>query len=136
MSTPALVRDFYTRIWNSGDEGAAVTLLNQDFNFRGSLGTATQGHAAFLAYVGSVRGSLANYDCEVVSCVAEGEQAFARMRFSGLHVAPFRGYPPTGKPVHWFGAALFSFRGGLISDLWVLGDIAGLEDLLRAHALS
>lgn len=135
MSTPALVRDFYTRIWNSGDEGAAVALLTQDFNFRGSLGTATQGHAAFLAYVRSVRGSLANYHCEIVSCVAEGEQAFARMRFSGLHVAPFRGYPPTGKPVHWFGTALFSFRGGLISDLWVLGDIAGLEDLLRAHAL-
>ena len=135
MSTPMLVSSFYDRIWNAGDEGAAPTLLANDFTFRGSLGTVTQGHQAFLTYVRSVRGSLADYHCEILACVTEGQQAFARMRFSGIHAASFRGYPPTGKPVTWQGAALFSFHGGLITDLWVLGDLAGLEDLLRTNAL-
>jgi steroid delta-isomerase-like uncharacterized protein len=134
MSTPGLVRDFYDRIWNAGDEAATKDLLTEDFSFRGSLGTATQGHPGFLAYVRSVRGSLANYHCEVIACVAEGDHAFARMLFSGIHVATFRGHPPSGKAVQWAGAALFSFRGGLIADLWVLGDIAGLEAVLAANS--
>jgi steroid delta-isomerase-like uncharacterized protein len=136
MSTPVLVQDFYARIWNAGDETATAALLTGSFSFRGSLGTATQGHSGFLAYVRSVRASLASYHCEVIACVAEGEHAFARMQFSGTHVATFRGYPPSGKAVHWAGAALFTFHNGLIADLWVLGDIAGLEAVLHANSVS
>src|SRR5215469_16177050 len=75
----------------------------------------------------TVRGALTNYRCEVLACVTEGDKAFAKMRFSGLHVAPFRGYPATGKPVHWLGAALFRFERHAIAELWVLGDLAGLD---------
>ena len=56
------------------------------------------------------------------------------MRFSGLHVAPFRGFEPTGSPVQWEGAALFTFRDDLIASLWVLGDLAGLDAALRHNA--
>lgn len=136
MSTPALVQSFYDRIWELGDEIAATTLLARDFKFRGSLGTTTQGHEPFLAYVRSVRTSLAQYHCEILTCVTEGDQAFAHMKFSGSHVGPFRGYPPTGKLIQWHGAALFSFDAGLITELWVLGDLASLDEQLRANARS
>jgi hypothetical protein len=56
------------------------------------------------------------------------------MRFSGIHVAPFRGYEPTGRPVHWLGAALFLLEGELIAELWVLGDLVGLDAVLQANA--
>jgi predicted ester cyclase len=134
MSTHPLVQSFYTRIWNSGDE-RVEDLLTDDFSFRGSLGTETIGRAAFLAYVRSVRGSLADYHCEILDCVTELQQAFSRMRFSGIHMAPFRGFAPTGKPVHWHGAALFTFRGDMICALWVRGDLAGLDALLRLNAV-
>jgi predicted ester cyclase len=52
------------------------------------------------------------------------------MRFSGRHVALFRGYQPTGEVVHWLGAALFRFEGEKIAELWVLGDLKGLDGLL------
>jgi predicted ester cyclase len=81
-----------------------------------------------------VRGALAGYHCEILACVAEGNKAFAKMRFSGVHVAPFRGYQPTGRPVHWLGAALFLFDGEVIAELWVLGDLAGLDAVLQANA--
>jgi len=55
------------------------------------------------------------------------------MRFSGRHVAPFRGFEPTGKTVHWLGAALFRFENGVIADLWVLGDLAGLDTILKRN---
>ena len=133
MSTPQLVEWFYEDIWNAGDENVA-RLLATDFVFRGSLGTPARGHAEFLNYVRSVRDSLADYHCEVLECVTEHPKAFARMRFSGVHVAPFRGFAPTGMPVQWNGAALFTFRDDHISEVWVLGDLVSLEEVLRENA--
>jgi steroid delta-isomerase-like uncharacterized protein len=134
MSTPHLVEAFYARIWNAGDLAAASQLLSDDFCFRGSLGRQMRGRDAFLEYVRSVRGVLADYRCEILDSVAEGSRAFAKMRFGGVHVAPFRGYQPTGKPVHWLGAALFQFDAGRIAELWVLGDLAGLDAVLQENA--
>jgi predicted ester cyclase len=133
MSVHPLVEAFYARIWNAGQE-YVDDLLTEDFAFRGSLGAETTGRTAFMDYVCQVRGSLAQYHCEILSCVTEAPSAFARMRFSGLHVAPFRGFEPTGKPVQWEGAALFTFRGDAIAALWVLGDVAGLDSQLQHNA--
>jgi predicted ester cyclase len=134
MSTPSLVEAFYSRIWNQGDLAATSDLLSKEFCFRGSLGVELRGSDAFGDYVRSVRGALADYHCEILDCVAEQDRAFAKMRFSGIHVAPFRGYQPTGRPVHWLGAALFLLDGELISELWVLGDLVGLDGVLQANA--
>lgn len=133
MSIPVQVETFYGRIWNAGDLAAASGLITDDFVFRGSLGAELQGREAFLAYVRSVRSALADYHCEILECVSEGDRAFAQMRFSGRHVEPFRGFPPTGRPVHWLGAALFQFDGPAIARLWVLGDLLGLEAVLNAN---
>ncbi|MGH9776592.1 MAG: ester cyclase [Candidatus Acidiferrales bacterium] len=134
MSAPSLVEAFYSRIWNEGDFAATAELLSEEFCFRGSLGAEMRGRGAFGDYVRSVRGALADYHCEILDCVAEGSRAFAKMRFSGIHVAPFRGFEPTGKPVQWLGAALFRFENRMIAELWVLGDLAGLEAVLQANA--
>jgi len=105
----------------------------EDFSFRGSLGSELRGREAFKDYVRTVRKALANYRCDILECVTEGRQAFAKMLFSGTHVAAFRGYPPTGMQVHWQGAALFRFEGAAIAELWVLGDLAGLDAVLKKN---
>jgi len=134
MSTPNVVQAFYTRIWNRGELAATSDLLSKEFCFRGSLGVELRGSDAFVDYVRSVRGALVDYHCEILDCVTEGNKAFAKMRFSGIHVAPFRGYQPTRKPVHWLGAALFRFEGTCIAELWVLGDLVGLDAILQSNA--
>jgi predicted ester cyclase len=134
MSTPKLVEDFYERIWNDGDLAAAAELLTPGFSFRGSLGNEMRGREAFKNYVRGVRAALADYHCEILSCVAEENQAFAKMCFSGRHEAAFRGYEPTEKLVRWLGAALFKFEDSMIVELWVLGDLAGIDSLLKAQA--
>lgn len=134
MSTHHLVELYYSRIWNSGDENME-SLLTKDFTFRGSLSAPTHGHSDFLKIVRSVRGSLANYNCEILECVTEMPKSFAQMRFSGVHAADFRGFTATGKHVQWNGAALFTFQDDLISDVWVLSDLVGLDDVLRRNAL-
>jgi predicted ester cyclase len=134
VATFALVRAFYERIWNAGETGAAVELLAADFCFRGSLGPEMRGRDAFCEYVRSVRSPLGGYRCDILDCVTEGAQAFAKMRFSGLHIGPFRGFAPTGKSVQWLGAALFRVHGPLITELWVLGDLISLDATLKANA--
>ena len=133
MSVPTVVERFYERIWNAGDLDAVSELLSQDFCFRGSLGVELRGREAFKDYVCSVRNTLASYRCEILDCVTEDNQAFAKMRFSGVHVAPLRGYLPTAKPLHWLGAALFRFTDGMIVELWVLGDLVGLDARLDTN---
>ncbi len=129
-----LVTEFYDRIWNAGDLLAVDGLVSEAFVFRGSLGSDRNGREAFSDYVRSVRGALSGYHCEILECVVEGERAFAKMRFSGVHTGEFRGYPPSGVPVHWLGAALFRFGEGKIAELWVLGDLNGLDALLAKNA--
>lgn len=131
MTTPFLVEAFYSRIWNNGDLDGVSVLLVPDFVFRGSLGAELRGREAFAGYVRSLRGALADYRCDVLQCVSEGNRAFAQVRFSGRHVGTFRGYAATGKPVHWLGAALFRFEGQAIAEVWVLGNLAGLDAVLE-----
>jgi predicted ester cyclase len=133
-TAPDLVRAFYDRIWDHGELTAADEILDEGFVFRGSLGAELRGRDAFLGYVRSVRSALAEYRCEILECVSERDRAFAKMRFGGLQVGLFRGFAPTGKPVQWLGAALFRFERDRIAELWVLGDLAGLDELLRGNA--
>jgi predicted ester cyclase len=133
VSTPKLVEEFYTRIWNRGELDDLSDLLASEFTFRGSLGVELSGHDPFKDYVRSVRGSLSDYHCEILTCVSEGDRAFAKMRFSGRHTGLFRGYEPTGETVQWLGAALFRFEDDRILDVWVLGDLVGLNARLSQN---
>src|SRR4051812_14731679 len=131
MSTPDLVQQFYDRIWNAGEVEAVSELLTETFAFRGSLGDELRGRDNFVSYVLSIRGALNRYRCDILTCVAEGDQAFAKMRFSGTHNGVFRNYAATGMQVSWLGAAWFRFERTLIGELWVLGDLSSLDEVLR-----
>ena len=130
----AVVDSFYADIWNRHDKSRISALLGDHFTFRGSLGQAKVGHEEFASYVDFVHSVLAGYRCDILDLVIEDSKAFARMRFSGIHRGEFFGYQPTGKPVEWPGAALFSFDGEKVADLWVLGDVHGLLQLLENNA--
>ena len=128
-----VVRRFYEEIWNRHDLTRLEEILEPGFSFRGSLGPEVTGHAAFAAYVDQVHASLADYRCDIVDLVGEGEKVVARMRFHGLHRGPLLGIAPTGRRVEWTGSAHFTFAGGKVADLWVLGDIFGLAKQLSSE---
>lgn len=81
-----------------------------------------------------VHQALGDYRCDILDLVIDGNQAFARMLFSDIHVGEFFGYKPTGKRIEWAGAALFTFEDARVTDLWVLGDVHGLLQLLEGNA--
>ena len=124
------VQRFYREIWERGDHAAMAELVGPDFIFRGSLGAETRGREQFGTYVDQVRGALDDYRCEILDLVAENNQVFARVLFTGIHNGPLLGFPATGRQVSWHGAALFTFENELITRLWVLGDLTTLRGQL------
>jgi predicted ester cyclase len=127
-----IVESFYENIWNRHDKSFIPSLLLEEFSFRGSLGQVWRGHVEFAEYVDFVHNALGDYRCDILDFVNEGNKAFARMLFSGIHQGDFFGYQPTLARVEWAGAALFTFDQDKIIDLWVLGDVHGLlEQLAR-----
>ncbi len=127
-----VVRAFYKDLWDHADTGLIPRLLHPDFTFRGSLGPTLVGHAEFARYVEWVTGALGDYTSDVLALVEEGHRVAAKLRFHGIHRAEMFGVPPTGRHVWWYGAPLFTFEGDRVRDLWVLGDVHGLIERLRA----
>jgi hypothetical protein len=75
--------------------------------------------------------------CICEPSLVQGVQCYPeayRNLYGGAYPRPFRGYEPTEKIVQWLGAALFRFENSAIVELWVLGDLAGLDALLKAQA--
>lgn len=130
----SVVESFYADIWNRGDKSKIPSLLSDSFNCRSSLGHDLAGPQALAPYVDWVHGSLANYRCDVLDLVAEGQKVFARLRLSGIHRGEFLGYMSSGKPVEWDAAARFVFDGKKIADVWELGDVQALLLLLQRNA--
>ncbi len=116
--------------WNKKKFDEIPNVLHEDFLFRGSLGQEKRGHAGFEGYAITVHAALSNYKCIIEDLVVQPKKVFAKMTFSGIHNSEFMSYPATNKRVSWAGAALFIFSGEKVSNLWVLGDLKGLEHQL------
>ena len=130
------VRRFYEVLWNDHDLSAMPEMLHEKFVFRGSLGDEKRGHDGLAEYVNKVHAALDDYRCDTIDLVAEGNKVFARMRFSGKHRDTFMGYEATGEIVEWVGCAQFTFVAEKVAEVWVLGDLKGLEQLLESQKIA
>jgi len=126
----ALVHRFYDVLWNTWDDGAVATTLHPDLRFRGSLGQETVGLDQWRAYRDGVRRGSSDFHNAVVDLVADAGRADARLVWSGTHDGPLLGIDGTGRRFSYDGAAFFTSRDGLLAEIWVVGDLAGLRDQL------
>lgn len=126
-----LVGRFYNDLWNRFDTSVAAEILAPDVTLRSSLGQFRRGHAEFAKYIEFVRTAFPDFHNELVETITEGNKTFAHLHYSGTHRGEIFGVPPTGKRVRYDGAAVFTITDGLISDVWVLGDVYGLLEQLR-----
>ena len=126
-----LVRRFYEDMWKRFDTGVFLELLEPDITFRGSLGQEKRGYNGLAEYVGFIQSAFPDFHNQVLDVVADEDRVFARLSYSGTHEGEVFGIRATGKRFKYSEAALFTFRGSRISDVWVLGDIHGLIQQLR-----
>lgn len=124
----ALVRRFYDRLWNEWDDAAVEDTLAANVTFRGSLGTRTSGRSEWRAYRDEIRCAASDFHNEIVDLIIDGNRAAAQLHYSGTHCGPLLGIPATGREFSYAGTAFFTAADGLLTDIWVLGDV---EDLRR-----
>jgi steroid delta-isomerase-like uncharacterized protein len=127
-----LIERFYVRAWNSWDDGAITSLLDERFVFRGSLGDEVTGRDGFRGYRDKVRAAFPDFYNEILDLVTEGDRAAARLRYTGHHRGDILGFPATGTLVTYHGAAFFTGRDGRLAEAWVLGDVDSLRRQLGA----
>ena len=127
-----LVRRWYETMWNRWDEAVIDQILDPEIELRGSLGQAHHGFEGVAAYLRFVRQAFPDFHNQIEEMVEEGDQVFARLRYTGTHGGELFGIPATGRHVEYMGAALFRFRGGRIRSVWVMGDVDGLKRQLSA----
>lgn len=135
MTTEALVRRFYEELWNRFDKTLIPALLTDDVTFRGSLGRHAVGHSEFGDYMDLVQRAFPDLHNRIDELIVDGvgQAAFARLSYRGTHDGELLGVAATGRAIAYEGAARFETRGGLIADIWVLGDLHGLMHQLRAE---
>jgi predicted ester cyclase len=126
----ALVQRFYDVLWNAWDDDAVEDTLHPELRFRGSLGQETVGLDEWRGYRDGVRRGSSDFHNEIVDLVADRDRAAARLLWSGTQDGPLLGVEPTGRGFTYTGAAFFTARDGLLAEIWVVGDLAGLRDQL------
>ncbi len=127
-----LVRVFYKELWDHADKSLIPAIFHPDFTFRGSLGPSLVGHRQFADYVDWVTTAFGNYTTDMLVLIEEGNLVSGKMRFHGYHRRKMFGVAPSSRHVWWTGMPIFTFEGGKVRDLYVLGDIYGLIERMRS----
>ncbi len=123
----ALVRRYYSEVWNQWSSPALEELISPDITFRGSIGTAVNGIAQFRHYVSKIRAAFPDFHNQIEELIAEDEKVAARLTYTGTHRGELLGFPATGNKIIYSGIAIFEFAGSKIIKGYVLGDTETLK---------
>jgi steroid delta-isomerase-like uncharacterized protein len=130
----ALVRRFYREVyvdWNMGlvDAVVATQFTSHDWPERGPTGPK-----AFREYYSAIRSAVPDARYEVDDLIAEGDRVVVRWRLLGTHKGDFRGIPPSGRQITLKGIAIYRVQSGKLMERWVVSDLHGLLEDIRAAA--
>lgn len=125
-----MVARFYDTLWNQWDDSAVDDTLASDVTFRGSLGVETVGRDGWRSYRDQIRCGAPDFHNKVLGIIAADNRAAARLQYTGTHVGALLGIPATGRQFSYSGAAFFTAEAGLLTDIWVIGDLDGLRNQL------
>jgi hypothetical protein len=121
-----VVRLFYKEMWDHADKSLIPSIFHPGFTLRGSLGPSLVGYDEFAGYVDWGNGCLRPVHHRHHCVDQEENRVSGKMRFHGFHRQEAFEVPPSGRHVWWTGMPIFTFDGGKVRDLYVLGDIHGL----------
>ena len=127
-----LVQRYYDELRNHWEYSLIDEIISEAFEFRGSIGIATQGRDSFKGYMNTIRVAFPDFFNTVEDLIAEANKVVAILTYTGTHQGNIFGIAPTGRPIHYAGTALFHIEAGQILSGWVLGDRLGLLQHLGA----
>ncbi len=121
MPTPeaeAIVREWFERVWNEGDESAIDRLLAPTAVGYGLPGGPIHGGENFKPFARGFRSAFPNLHIEIIRTVTEGHLCAAHCRVTGTHRGDGLGFAATGREMAMEGMDFMRVEGGLIHEGW------------------
>jgi predicted ester cyclase len=125
-SPDAVVRAWFTEVWDEGREEAIDRLMAPYAVAYGLPGGPLQGPTAFREVFRTFREALGDLRIEVVHTVTQGDLVAAHCHVSGRHVGTAFGGPPTQQPVDFWGLVMLRVEDGRIVEGWNCFDMLAM----------
>lgn len=129
-----LVRRFYKEVyvdWNMALVDEVVSLRFTSHDWPEGAPTGPEG---FRNYYSAIRSALPDARYAVDDLVAEGDRVVVRWRLIGTHRGAFQGIAPSGRRIVLEGIAIYRVEGGKLMERWVVSDLHGLLEEIRASS--
>jgi steroid delta-isomerase-like uncharacterized protein len=112
-----IVRRVYEEFTNQRKLELAGELFGADFVDHGSPTTRT-GVEGVTETVRLFVAAFSDFQFEIESIIAEGDQVHVRGTITATHSGPYAGLPATGKHARWSAMDDFRFQDGKIVERW------------------
>jgi len=127
-----LVRQFYKDVYVDWNMSRADEVVSPQFTSHDWPEGGPTGPQAFRHYYSAFRSAVPDARYEVDDLIAEGNRVVVRWRMLGTHKGAFRGIAPTGRPIVLKGIAIYRVEGGQLMERWVVSDLYGALEEIRA----
>jgi predicted ester cyclase len=123
----AILRRWLDEGWCKGNVNVADELIATDFTVHGAGGQAIQsGRQGVKDLVLEWRRGFPDGQMRVLDEIGEGDLVGVRLLWTGTHLGPFYGVPPSGRQVTCISLGIDRIRDGKISEGWGELDMLGL----------
>ncbi len=115
----ALLREFFERVWNTGDLDAVARFVAPAYTIHSDPGDPWDGQTldldGFRHRLSVSRSPFPDLTFTLGEMVAEGDRVAVSRRMRGTHTGPLGTLPPTGLTIDVAGLTIYSFEGDRVS---------------------
>jgi predicted ester cyclase len=129
-----LVRSFYQRVFVDWDLALVKQVVHPQFRSHDWSADSATGPQGFMDFYEGVRAAFPDTRYVIDDLIAEGDRVVVRWRLLGTHQGEFYGVPPTAGSISLEGIAIYRVTKGMLMERWVVYDLHGLIQQVKAHA--
>lgn len=126
----ATMKRFYDEVFNQGNLDSLEELCTEDIVDHESAPGMPPGREGVKAFVTMYREAFPDLHATVEDIVSEGDQAVARVSFTGTHKGELMGMPATGKSIDVSTMDMIRFEDGKAAEHWGVTDQMGMMQQL------
>jgi steroid delta-isomerase-like uncharacterized protein len=130
MSNELVVARFIEEVINQGQMNTADEIVAEDFIELDPLPGQRQGREGLKEVIAMLPTAFPDIHWVIDETISAGDKVVTRFNWTGTHLGPFLGIPPTAKTVRVRGVVIDRVVAGKLTDSRILMDTLGLMQQL------
>lgn len=130
-SLSSTIKEANSVLYADAAPGAVAVYFTDDYVVHVTSGDLALGHDGVQRVLNLYRRAFPDAQVDIEILVQHGDRVAWQRTFRATHLAAFRGFPPTRRPIVWREMVTSRFRDGRIAEEWLVSDLA--EQLLAAR---